>query len=85
MIMNKLIIEIDSPADKHLMKTGTESSTMIISEGIIKMDSPTKIDTKFVAKANAIVHKSCLLQKVHTKRVKCSIQKLLISIALKNR
>jgi len=85
MIMNKLIIKIDSPADKHLMKTGTESSTMIISEGIIKMDSPTKIDTKFVAKANAIVHKSCLLQKVHTKLVKCSIQKLLISIALKNR
>ena len=36
---------MDTPADKHLMNTGTERPNMIISEGIIKMDSPAKINT----------------------------------------
>ena len=49
MIMNKLIIQMDSPSEKHLIKTGTERSTMSICEGIIEMDSLANINTKFVA------------------------------------
>ena len=53
---------------------------MIKSEGIIEIDSPAKIITKFVAKSNAIVHKmlsvvkgaykTCQIQ--HTKVVNCN-------------